>query len=58
MCWGNNDHGQLGAGSTGTFRSPQAVELASGCIQSENFLKEIMFVWNYAICCDYDLGKY
>ena len=39
MCWGNNDNGQLGAGSTGTFRSPQAVELAAGCIQSENFLK-------------------
>ena len=39
MCWGSNDIGQLGAGSTGTFKSPQKVELGSGCIQSKNFSK-------------------
>ena len=57
MCWGSNDVGQLLAGSTGTFKSQQKVELGSGCIQSKTSAK-IVFVWNFAISCADDLGKY
>jgi alpha-tubulin suppressor-like RCC1 family protein len=30
MCWGSNNYGQLGIGSTTSQKSPQAVDFGSG----------------------------
>ena len=38
-CWGNNDNGQLGIGSTSTQYTPQAVSFGSGGNGARGLLK-------------------